>query len=108
MATVGDTGERFWLAELHRLSGELELIGGNSEARERAERAFGLAIETARAHGARSLELRAATSLGRILSANGKRMDAHDHLSTAYSHFTDGFETPDLRNARALLQQWAS
>ena len=108
MATVGDTGERFWLAELHRLSGELELIGGNSDARERAERAFGLAIETARAHGARSLELRAAMSLGRILSANGKRMDAHHHLSTAYSHFTDGFETPDLQNARALLQQWAS
>jgi predicted ATPase/class 3 adenylate cyclase len=106
LATAADTGERFWLAELNRLEGELELAGVDKHALARAERAFRRALDIATVQGSRSLQLRAAMSLGRLISASGQREEAHQILSTALAGFTEGFDTPNLRDARMLLDVW--
>jgi len=94
-----ETGERFYEAELHRLSGELAL----SEDKSRAYASFQKGLDAARAVGARALELRVATSLARLERAQGKTDEARRLLSETYGLFTEGFETPDLKEARELL-----
>jgi class 3 adenylate cyclase/predicted ATPase len=112
--------QRVWGAELHRLKGELTLIRPDDEhARttppllpvvtvagqpiSEAEVCFRQAIDIARQQQARSLELRAAMSLARLWTGEGKSKEARDLLAPVYGWFTEGFDTPDLREARTLL-----
>ncbi len=73
-----------------------------------AERCFENAIEVAREQGAKSFELRAATSLASLWHEQGKRDEAQELLGGVYAWFTEGFDTPDLRRAKSLLDEWAS
>ena len=104
---VERTGERFWEAELHRLKGELLLNAdcGLRIAELTPEACFQTALDIARGQQAKSLELRAATSLARLLQSQGKRQDAYDLLAPVYGWFTEGFDTADLQEARALLDE---
>jgi predicted ATPase len=98
------SGECFWQAELHRRKGDLLLAQGDEV---QAEACFSRAIDVARRQEARSWELRAATSLGRLWCAQGtqgKREQAWRLLQPIYSWFSEGFDTPDLKAARALLE----
>jgi len=105
LAAVHKTGERFWEAELHRLKGELLLR--RASPTEEVEACFRQAIEIARHQQAKSLELRAATSLSRLWQRQGKRTEAHDLLAPIYGWFTEGFDTTDLQEAKALLDALA-
>jgi class 3 adenylate cyclase/predicted ATPase len=102
-----ETSARFNEAELHRLKGELLLAGAGPGA-EHAERCFRQALKIARRQSAKSLELRAAMSLSRLLQRQGKREDGRRLLAEVYAWFTEGFETPDLKDARALLDALAT
>jgi len=101
LATVHKTGERWWETELHRLKGELLLR--RASPTEEVEVCFRQALEIARRQQARSLELRAATSLSRLWQRQGKGAEARQLLTPIYGWFTEGFDTADLREARALL-----
>ena len=101
LSRARETNERWWDAELHRLRAELLLRGG-AEAAE-AEAALRRALEIARGQQAKSLELRAAGALARLWAGSGRTAEARDLLGPVYSSFTEGFETPDLEVARALL-----
>ena len=112
LAVVEHTGERTYEAELYRLRGELTLSMSRPSTRKgriasgsaaQAEACFQKAIEVARRQQARSLELRAATSLSRLWQRQGKRQQAHDTLREIYGWFSEGFDTDDLRDARTLL-----
>jgi predicted ATPase len=96
--------ERWWQAELHRLKGQLllSLTADNATA---AEASYKRAINVAQSQGAKSLELRAATSLSRLWHAQGKVESARELLTPIYAWFTEGFDTPDLKDARALLNK---
>ena len=98
------TQERWWEAELHRLRGELLRSEGVNRTAE-AERCFRRAAEVARIQQAKSLELRAAVSLGRLLRDRGRPADARPLLAEVYNWFTEGFDTPDLNEARGLLEE---
>jgi tetratricopeptide (TPR) repeat protein len=98
------TGQKYYDAELHRLKGELLLRKDRSSAA-RAQDSFVTAIEIARRQHAKSWELRATTSLARLLAKNRKRDQARVMLSELYDWFTEGFDTADLREAKALLEQ---
>lgn len=102
-AAVQRTEERYWEAELYRLQGEL--LGQEAERPqwEGAEAHFLQALEVARGQQAKSLELRAAMSLGRLWREQGKRDAARTLLAPAYHWFTEGFDTADLQEAKALL-----
>lgn len=107
---VGDrSGQHYWEAELYRLRGMLTLQAGTSSvvARE-AESCFLEAIEIARKQRARSLELRAATSLSRLWGSQGKVTEAHALLSDIYHWFTEGFDAADLSEAKSLLEELGS
>ena len=98
-------GGRRWIEpELHRLRGELLLTLPQADTSE-ALACFRHAIAIARGHGARMLELRAATTLARLWRDQGRRTEARDLLGPIYGWFTEGFATPDLRDARALLDE---
>jgi class 3 adenylate cyclase/predicted ATPase len=99
-----ETGVSFHLAELHRLQGEI-LLGMSNGPRERAEPCFDRALRIARDQKAKSLELRAATSLAQLWRSQGKRTEAHALLAPVYGWFTEGFDTPDLQQAKALLDE---
>ncbi|HSA81075.1 MAG TPA: hypothetical protein VLE23_09640 [Geminicoccaceae bacterium] len=103
-AFMEETGEGLWEAEIHRLNGEL-LLHRSSERRGQAEASFRKALDTARRQEARSLELRAAASLARLWADQGKRAQAHDVLAPVYGWFTEGFDTADLKDAKALLAE---
>ena len=96
------TQERWCEPELYRRKGELLGLEGNLEA---AERCFGKALTVARQQSAKIWELRASTSLARFLRDQGKRVEARHLLGPAYQWFTEGFETPPLQDARALLDE---
>jgi class 3 adenylate cyclase/predicted ATPase len=100
---MGQSGERWPEAEIHRLKGELMLSMEGADAG--AEQFFRTALEVAREQQARSLELRAATSLARLWAERGERQKAHDLLAPVYDWFTEGFDTPDLKDAKALLDE---
>jgi DNA-binding winged helix-turn-helix (wHTH) protein len=119
--------DRFYLPELWRLKGELLITyeGTRSprrRARDRrgnkiqssalpdpeAEACFARALKTARTQHAKPLELRAAMSLGRLWESRGKASEAHRLLAPLYVSFTEGFETPDLREAKMFLRAWGN
>lgn len=95
--------DSYWEAELHRLRGEL-LACSSGDAKD-TERCFQDGLEVARRQGAKSLELRVATSLSRLWQKQDQRDDARRLLSGVYGWFTEGFETGDLREARDLLAE---
>jgi predicted ATPase len=100
LAVVEETGERHWEAELHRVRAELLLAHGDEAE---AETSLMKAIEVARCQSARSWELRASTSLARLWQKQGRTRDARELLAPVYGWFTEGFDTRDLIEARALL-----
>jgi predicted ATPase len=102
--TAARTGESHYQAELYRLRGTVLAESGNT-----AEAAswFQQAIDTARSQQAKSFELRAATSLARLWADQGDRRKAHDLLAPVYGWFTEGFDTADLKEAKALLDELA-
>ena len=99
-----DSNEKYTLPEVHRLKGEF-LLQRSPDNATSAENEFRQAIEFARERKARSWELRAATSLARLLQQQDKCDEARDTLSEIYSWFTEGLETPDLVDAKALLDE---
>jgi predicted ATPase len=103
MAAVHDNGEYYCDAELYRLKGEL-LLQSSMEAAEEAEACFRQALDTARHQQAKSLELRAAMSGAHLWQRQGKQAEAHQVMAEIYSWFTEGFDTRDLQEAKALLE----
>ncbi|WP_245309482.1 adenylate/guanylate cyclase domain-containing protein [Bradyrhizobium retamae] len=101
-AVVEETGERRWEAEIYRLMGELTVARRGGDGTE-AEACFRRALDVARRQSAKSLELRATASLARLWRDQGKPQQSHDLLAPVYGWFTEGFDTADLREARALL-----
>ena len=106
LTLVDTTGERYYEAEIYRLKGELLLQQSLDNSTE-AETCFHHALEIARTQRAKSFELRAATSLARLWQQQGKRQEAHDVLAPVYNWFTEGFDTADLQEAKALLEEFA-
>jgi TOMM system kinase/cyclase fusion protein len=100
---VNKNGERWWEAELHRLTGELLLRQGGPDAQ--VEACFHHALNTARRQQAKSLELRTAMSLSRLWQHQGKRAEARQMLAPVYNWFSEGFDTTDLQEANALLEE---
>ena len=95
-------GERWFAAGLNRHKGHLLLRQGHPEA---AEEFYRKALSVAEAQGARLWELRAAESLARLRRDQGRRTEARDLLAPVYAWFTEGFDTPDLKEAKALLDE---
>jgi predicted ATPase len=102
--TAGATGEHLWDAELHRLTGTVLLAENKLDE---GQASLQQAIRIAQAQQAKSLELRAATSLARLWGEQGRRGEARDLLAPVYGWFTEGFDTADLKEAKALLDQLA-
>jgi predicted ATPase len=98
-----DTEERWILAELLRIKGELLLMQGGAGAAAVAEEHFRRALDRAARQGAPGWELRAATSLARLLHEDDRAVEGTALLQPVYDRFTEGFDTPDLQAARALL-----
>jgi len=101
---VEQTEERYYEAELHRLKGELLLQQTIPDASQAAVCLL-QALDIARSQQAKSLELRAATSLARLWQSQGKRQEAYDLLAPVYGWFTEGFNTADVQDAKALLDE---
>jgi DNA-binding SARP family transcriptional activator/predicted ATPase len=99
---VEKNNERYYEAELHRLKGELLLIQGDEI---KSEISFHKAFEVARRQQAKSWELRTAMSLSRLWQRQGKREEARKLLAETYDWFTEGFDTPDLKEAKAFLEE---
>jgi len=95
--------ERYWLAELHRVQGEL-LLKQDTTVIE-VETCFRQAIEIAQQQQSKSLELRATISLARLWRQYGKIAEAQQMLGEIYGWFTEGFDTPDMKDAKALLDE---
>jgi predicted ATPase len=106
LTVVGQTGERSYEAEIHRLTGQL-LLAHSGAHHTQAEACFRQALDVARRQQTKSLELRAATSLGRLWQQQGKRTEAYNLLAPVYGWFTEGFDTADLQKTRALLEALA-
>jgi len=121
LAYVDKTGERYYEAELYRLKGQLTLqklavassqlsvtnpqpLAPNPQAEAEAEAYFLKAIEIARKQQAKSLELRATMSLARLWKEQSKKDEAQQMLAEIYGWFTEGFDTKDLQEAKALLE----
>jgi len=122
LAVVDKTGERYYAAELYRLKGELTLaqssvqrlassapstqhLTSGTQAEAEAEGCFHKAIEIARQQQAKSLELRAVMSLSRLWQQQGKKDEARQLLAEIYGWFTEGFDTKDLQEAKALIEE---
>src|SRR5229473_2727869 len=110
LAAVEKTGERLFEAELYRIKGQLSLQAKQVKASEgksieEAESCFLKAIEIARRQQAKSLELRASTSLSRLWQQRGQKQQAQRLLAEIYGWFTEGFDTSDLKEAKALLEE---
>jgi predicted ATPase len=105
--TVAETTKEKWCeAEVHRVAGEIALLSPEPDAT-KAQAYFERSLAIAREQQAKSWELRAATSLARLCRDQGKRQEAHDLLAPIYGWFTEGFDTLDLKQAKALLDQLA-
>ena len=102
LTLVDTTGERWYEPELQRLKGALWL-SHSVDKRAEAETCFQHAMTIAQSQGAKAWELRTATSLARLWQHQGKRQEARDLLAPIYNWFTEGFDTPDLQDAKALL-----
>jgi predicted ATPase len=108
LATADRGGERWFVAELLRIKGELLLHEAGGQSISAAEHCFSAALEVAREQDALSWELRVAISFARLRIRQDRRDDARQILAPVYSRFTEGFETPDLRSASAMLQSLPS
>ena len=104
LAVVQERGDRRDEAELHRLEGEF-LLQQAVPSEPQAETCFRQALDIARRQQAKSLELRAAVSLSGLWQQQGKWDAARDLLAPIYGSFTEGFDTVDLKKARALLDE---
>jgi predicted ATPase len=104
MAIVDRNDERFYEAELHRLRGELLLMSTTADSSE-AERCFRTALKIAGRQKAKSLELRAAMSMAHLWAKEGRRSEGLELLEPVHGWFTEGLDTLDLREAKALLDQ---
>jgi predicted ATPase len=104
LATLAKSRVRWWEAELHRLRGELLLRQSVTQTGE-VEACFQQAVAIARHQQAKSLELRAVMSLSRLWRRQGEHVKAHALLPPIYGWFTEGFDTADLREAKALLEE---
>ena len=102
--SIEATNERWCEADIHRVAGEIALTSPEPDAT-KAEAYFARALAVARVQQARSWELRAAISMARLWRDQGKRQQAHDLLAPVYGWFTEGFDTLDLKEAKALLEQ---
>jgi predicted ATPase len=102
---MDQTEERWWEAEIYRLQGTLLLQHSMAPPAE-VETWLRRALDVARRQEARSLELRAATSLARLWRTQGKNVEARDLLAPVYDWFTEGFDAPDLKEAKALLEEF--
>jgi predicted ATPase len=109
IGVVERTGERLYEAELFRLRGEflLQQPGGGDAGGREAEACFRQALEVSGRQQAKSLELRAALSLGRLCQRQGRQAEARRLLAETYDWFTEGFQTPDLQEAKTLLEELA-
>src|SRR5262249_40115591 len=105
LTLVDKTGERWWEAELYRLQGELLLQ--TAPEMQRGEGCLHQALDTARVQRARARGVRAAPTLARHWRDQGKRTEARDLLAPIYGWFTEGFDTLDLKQAKALLGELA-
>jgi predicted ATPase len=106
-ATATVSGVRGWDAEIHRLRGELTGRLAHPDPA-KAEDSFRTALAIAREQGTRGYELRAATSLARLWLKQGRRTEVRDLLAPVYAWFTEGFDTPDLKDAKALIEELAA
>jgi predicted ATPase len=106
---IQQTSERFWEAETYRLRGEILMLQANATSdalvRKQAEESFRTALDIAQQQNARTLELRAAVSLARLLNLTGRPEEARQSLEQCYRLFSEGFDTPELHAARELLDQ---
>jgi predicted ATPase len=107
LAKAAVSGVRGWDAEIHRLRGELTARLPYPDPA-KAEDSFRTALAIAREQGTRGYELRAATSLARLWGEQGRHADARDLLAPVYGRFTEGFDTQDLKEAKALLEELAA
>ena len=105
-AAVEATKERLWEAEVNRIAGEIALMSPERDV-VKAQAYFERALGVARDQQARSFELRAAMSMARLWREQGKRDEARELLAPVYGWFTEGFDTMDLRQAKALLDELA-
>jgi predicted ATPase len=103
LAVINDTGERRWEAEVYRLQSELLLAHATGQDTE-AEACFRQALDVARHQQAKSWELRAAMSLSRLWQQQGMCAKAYKLLAPIYGWFTEGLDTADLQEAKALLE----
>jgi class 3 adenylate cyclase/predicted ATPase len=104
LALADKTEQHSWRAELKRIKGEL-LLAAPSNNHTQVQSCFSQALEIARGQQAKSWELRTAVSLGRLWQQDGKRDEVCELLAPVYGWFIEGFETPDLKEAKALLEQ---
>ena len=104
LALADVRGEHFWDAELHRLTGTVLLAENKLDE---GQASLQHAIRIAQAQQAKSLELRATTSLARLWRDQSKRDEARELLAPVYGWFTEGFDTADLKEAKALLDHLA-
>ena len=102
LTTAHRSGECYYEAEIHRLRGELLLMQGDEA---KAESSFHKAVEKARKQSAKLWELRATVSLARLWQKQGKKEKARGRLAEIYGWFTEGFNTPDLEDAKALVEE---
>ena len=107
MTAVQTTKETWWEAEVNRDAGEIALLSPERDVA-KAEAHFERALAVARQQQAKSWELRAAMSMARLWRDQGKRDEARELLAPVYGWFTEGFNTLDLKEAKALLDQLAS
>jgi predicted ATPase len=107
MTAVETTKERWCEAEVHRMAGETTLLAPEPDAAT-AETYFGRALAVARQQQAKSWELRAAMSMARLWRDQDKRQQARELLAPVYGWFTEGFETLDLKQAKAPLEELAA
>jgi predicted ATPase len=107
IATIESTGERVWAAEVQRLAGEVALLSPRAGATE-AQTHFERALSLARHQQAKSWELRSAISMARLWRDQGQVRAARELLAPVYNWFTEGVDTLDLKEAKALLAELAS
>jgi predicted ATPase len=101
---VETTKEKWWEAEVHRIAGEITLLSGEPD-KPNAEGYFERALAVARQQQAKSWELRTAMNLARLWRDHGKVQQARELLAPVYGWFTEGFDTLDLKEAKALLEE---
>jgi predicted ATPase len=107
VTAVETTKEKWWEAEVHRITGEISLKSPERDAT-KAEMYFDRALAVALQQQAKSWELRAAMSSARLWRDQGKRNQARDLLAPVYGWFTEGFDARDLKEAKALLDELTS